>query len=538
MPHQKDSYSPYQIQEITRYKAHLEAHRVVLREKFKKIIERYHFDNLKNLPEEERAIQQIEIFHGSGSLDFRFYLIIEDDESDPLFDGASLFPAFDYHTPQSNFKYPSDLDVYLEEYREEKLQNEKWVLTFQFLVEEWQRCGGHRCGTFSATFQNNAASIFDLIRFGWDGQVAYLEPEVGAKMTYPFPRDLTSKEIENRLGFKNSTYFKTKWRYFEKDNEFKEYGTFGKIIGYRSGKVNDFNALSFSFFDRKNTSTFEFRKQLQNEYNELIIKGYYEKERPNRYPLLVENLIEWDVYPRFGKISLPDKLSFSVFEEQMQIKLPSDYQFFLTHANGCNFYKLHFAISKENWREIKSLYSLEELPNYRSEQKKIPLISLDYLPIGEDVDENLMLLKLDGKGVFLYSLTNKSNIKLEDSFEDFIYGCTPISEYFQPKYYHLEKKNIGMLRKWLSEGWDVNEKIWSGKWTAIRISNDVEITELLLQHGADVNEAQLNSDMTPEYLQLMVNYGMDIKERLDQMEWLKKRVLEDSAFEKFHTLLE
>jgi hypothetical protein len=536
--HEKETYSLYQILELEHWGTYLKENTAILTEKFKKIIEKYNFENLKNLEGEEKDIIRFELFHGSGSLDFTFSAYTETNELSGFFKELYLFPEYIPREPYCNFEYPENLDVYWERYKDYKFYDEQRNILFTWLIEIWHKCGGHRCGVLCGTFENNAAKVFNLTQMHWQNYIEKeIEPQKGVRVDYPLSRDLTIQEIHSRVlidEYSKNTYL---WRYYEKNDEFAEIGLFRNYIVRRSGGIKNFDEVPFSTQIIKN-DYYDFgsipREQISNFCDDMVNNGYFEKNRPSEYPKMIDENLDWLI--SYSKFTTKDEVI--NFQKKEKVVIPFEYLRFLIFNEGVNLQNMVFRKDKDTSINITMFYSFKEMMQERQSQIEKGMISLDYLAIAEDYSKNLILIRIEESKSSMYFWKKNTNEleKISDDFDFFIDNLHKKYE-FHPKLYHIEKGNVFMIRKWITEGWDVNEKI-SGSSAAIGLSTNDEITELLLQHGADTSQIKLKPlyRIKPKYLQILVDYGVDINLKLSYLE--KVELLKNDDFKKFHTLIQ
>lgn len=554
LTHEKDLFSPYQIKKLEAFKAFLDEHKDVAREKLKLIIDRFNINNLPNLEEPERSIDGM-MFYSRDDSYFSFLAYANGEDIKHMYLGETLFPVY-LEKHSFDFAYPANLDVHLEGYRNHVLLEKRKEMAFCCFLELWTQLGGHHICKGAYTWEDN----FDLIDLNW---IFTDSPPIEG---FPYSRELTDFEMKGNIQMDvNYGMFKQNWRYFEKGDEFFEVGYYFNIIGTRRGKIIDFEKVPFNFekkhYEPSNNKEakdwvraprfVDIRTMVKQFFKTAINEGFYEKTRPNSLPsYVVDGIVEWDYFNYHGySANLIPVLDTEIenLEKNYGIYLSIDYLWFIRIMNNlpmphneCS----HFRFSKDTWHQIKAFFPFQDLAKHRQDQIEAGKIPPAYLPIGIDIQGNLLLLNCDIKhpnqaGVTLWDQQVNQVKPLTDSFAEFINSCAHISEYFHPKSYHLKEGNIGELRNWLSQNWDVNEVIDKHGRTAIEITQPLEMVELLLQHGADPDKHGLHSWLiTPERLSLLIRYGFDLKKKASIYSTLKDKILSNPEFESFRKLLE
>lgn len=542
MKHEKYTYSQYQINELNLWRNYLQENEAILQEKFEKIINYFSKRNRDNLSKEELKIIELEFFHGSGQLDFVFSAkTADEDDIYPLFGHEHLVPEYNWYQPkQNNFEYPESLDIYFEDFRNNRAYSEKWHLTFDWLIKNWINLNGHHLGFVCGTWQNNAASTFSFNLLNWDDCIDLSQPELNKEFKYPFKRNLTAFELESRVRFTSYQPFIQKFRYFENANEtFYEIGYYANIVGHRTGQKSDYTKKPFEIKE----SEYEYRTMRFNQYieiakkaDELLSIGFEEKVKPEDTIKLKENLIEWEYGPFLGEFEPISETSLLKLESYLENSLPSDYEWFLLKMNNIKpvWEISNFRIKHQVWKKFESIFNIKELRVYHELLLNENKITKEQLPIAKDTDGGYVLIHLESKNVFYLK---EDILKTHEAFDDFIQDCTSISEYFNPMRYHLEQDNINMLRKWISSGIDLTDESNFGGRKPIQISKNYDITEMLCQHGANPNDFHLFSEMGPKYIKMLINYGLDLNSKLDQQEWFKKVIEENEIYIEIKELL-
>ena len=172
---------------------------------------------------------------------------------------------------------------------------------------------------------------------------------------YPLNRRLSDYEIRKRIGFDDFPGHNTKWRYFEKDNLFVEFGNYQFKTYTRSGPREKFDSIPFKRTD------LDVSEKLM-EIDGIINEGYYEKQRPSLLPKVSPDIIDWkftsEITESHIENSEVDKLEYS-----LKINIPYVYRVFVTsilHNKFLNSYQ-DFQISKAKWGRIEAYFLPREI---------------------------------------------------------------------------------------------------------------------------------------------------------------------------------
>ncbi len=532
MKSDKNIYSPYQIEALKKWKKYLEDNTEILKSKFRKIIERYNFDNLKNLPGREKDVVEIEFSHGSGELDFVFRAKTYDDEFDDLFNNEYLFPPFDF-AHDNNFVYPPELDIYYEGHREFLCEAEKRELLFTWIAKNWIECGGQHIGIVAGTWENNSASTFSLNYFNWDFCIDIPEGEKGVKINYQLNRELSDFEIRSRTKIPSFQAFRTYWRYFEKGEEFYEIGLYESMMSIRKGKIKDFSKEEIQSewnFDSRGNLT----NQIAKRCDELIDGGFYEKERPSALPKMRKDLIEWDFGYVHRKNIIVNKEEFDAFESLNNIFLPSSYKWFISKMNEVrpHWHLTHFRIGFEDWKKIEEIHSFKNLLDHMIDFHSKNNVNKNLLPIFTDSENGILLLEVKVDRIFYFS-EEKELIDLDANFEFFIDKyCTGISTYFNWFKYHVEKGNAITIKKWFDDGGKITDEGILSKRSILQDTSDIKVTKVLLENGADPNKVYIYADsVTREYIDLLFEHKYDLEAKMLVQPELEKYFRRRPGFE-------
>ncbi len=516
--HLKNQYSKYQQVALEHYKQYLQENTELLRSKFKKIIERYTFEGLDSLPEAEKMIREIEFFHGSGSYDFKYFAkTVMEEEYNDLLPEELLFPEYGYGIGPIKFSYPEELEINYEEHRNSRLDWERQHLLFEWMAGLWMECGGHHIGIAARTWQNNSGSAFSLNLFNWETQVQHPEPSDSDRINYPFERDLTSFEVRARVRARRLERFRCKWRYFEKEQDFYEVGLYDNIEVKRSGSLEEYTDKAFEIRHMDDLQSYNSVKERAQLYDELIMQGYYEMARPLHGPLIHQDLIEWDYGASVRGFEPIEEGALEAFEKWIGRELPSSYKWFIERMNMVRpiWGLSHFRVGITEWRAFDHFYDFNAMQSCYGEFHQGKYLARDLLPIAIDKQQGVLLLHIANDRMHYHS--DNVLLDLDSNFEDFLHSCAGLSNYFDPYRYHIEKGNVVEMKNQFAKGLKIEQIQTLGKRSPLQdIAGDKEMTELLLQHGADPNAVYIYTDrLNREYLELLIRYGLDLKAKVE-----------------------
>jgi hypothetical protein len=518
----KEQYSPYQIIEIEHWKAFLQSRSMELQDNFKTII-----NGVKNksiiADNEIIKISKLEFWHEAHELDFTFELLGErENQIANTFGGKMLFSPNDYvqNPLEFNFIYPDDLNVYYEAYREQKLYEEKFNEFFIWFVKNWIACGGHKIGILATTEENSVRRIFNLNRINWFENIESYYPKENHIIPYPLNRELTSFEIKKRVEFKQFvSKFKTTWRYLENGNDFIEFGIYNYELYKREGNIKDFQILEF---DKQKLD----RIEVSNKIDKLINQGYFETQRPDKYPMVIPDMIELELYSGSEKPKIQEN-EIDELEKALNFKTPNSFRFFITKIYTEEILRqiCDFPVNDENWRRIEMYLTPEEMiEKYNDSSCK----QKNILPIANATEKEILGISLADSSIYIIS--DETQSKISNSFEDFIQICIGISEYFCPRKYHIEKGNIATIKSWIEKGWDMKD-VKTNR-SILNLSYNDAINTLLLENGADPNKSHIRYDIvSPNYLQILIDFGLDLEKKFEEDKWLKIKLKERGEFE-------
>ena len=503
-------YSPYQVLELTHWKKYLASRTPDLQVTLRRIIEGIKDKTL--LKNQQANIAEIEFYHGVDELDFWLKII---DENHKLieheFGEEHIFkfysPKIKYPSLDYKFVYPEDIDVYYEDERYYRMLTEKHLEFFFWFSKNWMECEGHHIGYLTRTLENSIIRVFNLNKLIWGDNNHPIQN------TYPYPlkRNLTDYELRRRIGLEDNQNHHTKWRYFEKENEFIEFGYFSFEYYTRTGLKTTFE-----------NTPYEKIKFAKNEFTEkidgLLNAGFEEKRRPSLTPLVSPTIHDWKIwcYPQESIIPIDE---IEKLEKFLNIKLPKTYRKFITTNTLQNFEKNkpHFPIALENWREIEKYFLPSEIiDHFITIGRKFD----GNLPIAKTTTHEMLMLRTVDASVYIFSKNDCTQINT--SFMEFLEGCIKFSGYFCSLGVHTSKRNIESVKNWFEKGGQLSA-IKSAPNMLQEATANHEMMEVLLKNGVNPNLVRyiFPNQIQPQTLTLMIQHGLDFKELLKKHESLR-----------------
>lgn len=368
------------------------------------------------------------------------------------------------------------------------------ALFYAWIAYIWQEIEGHKCGIQVRTVQNNSIATFSLNDF-LDGDFSeYTEATYGEKpkrLKNPFSRKLTLIELFQRasqISFPIKP-FNSYWRYFEKDDQFKEIGTYEFKTGIRTGNQSERQNQNLTVIlkhqDSKQTLLY-----IRDFTNQMIIDGWREKLRPLDMPLMFDaNAFQFEYLTgiHWSEDQSAKLLDIDVinFENSIGINMPRAYYHYLRILNGRqhNTNNMFFPINDLYTVHVKKFYTIEELPKFNDKQS---IHKSGNLIIGESIDSIKIGIKVN--------LESKSYGKITMIINDEIVECDYSFELFakyaqyspkQPEIYAAEENDAEFLKKRLGEGWDFNTSYqYQNALSQAAEHNSYEALEVLLKAGA------------------------------------------------------
>lgn len=383
------------------------------------------------------------------------------------------------------------------------------ALFYAWIAYIWQEIEGHNCGVKVKTVQNNSIATFSLNDF-LDGDFSeYTEATYGEKpkrLKCPFPRKLTLIELFQRASQSSYPFnpFNTYWRYFEKDGQFKEIGTYEFKTGIRKGTLSERQNGDLTGIIKHKDSK-QALLCIRDFTNQMIIDGWQEKLRPIDMPSMFdENAFQFGYWTgifwtedQSAKLTEENVMS---FEDSIGIKVPKAYFNYLRILNGRqhNSHNMFFPINDLYTVQMKKFYTIEELTKFNDIKN---IHKSKNLIIGESIDGAKIgiNLNLDSK---LYSkvtmIINDDIVNCDYSFEMFAKYAQSSPK--QPEIYAAEQNDAAFLSKRLREGWDYNTSYqYQNALNQAAEHNSYEALEVLLKAGARLKFKSYREHMKGSY---------------------------------------
>lgn len=499
---QKDFLDPNQEQILDEISTYLTNQSVDTLGKLRLLIERFNFDNLLNLPEDEQQATSIEFLYGMDS--FSLQAVIMSENWDEIY--ASPHPVFTdwrdtgFHDSRSSHT-PVDRSRYYHLYDSHRefglLYPTIEELFHSWFVNLWQQAGGHRCGLRAVTVQNNSVKTFDLTCCQWEDNLSnYQAPRYGVRVVYPFPRLLSRLEIASRVQFTRMYTTDNDWYYFEQDNLFYEVGVCHKEVGQRKGKIiNRANEPLYSLTEYPDA---RLRNQtVAGLCDKAIQTGYSQRLRPSDLPpRLTEtsyrirdiNLV--NCLPRFWEQDV------AAFEQEFTCRLPNSYIGFLKVFNGGTTpdSRTAFPYSPTTWYTLQKLFGLgnNEVLGLTAQNRILRTKLPDHcIAIGQDIRSNYLVLHLNSTHydqVSYWTVKISELLPLSDSFENFIDSFFDDSFIDEEQTFFAKQDNADYFRRKLSDKWSVETLDKDGH-PALHYAASVnahKVLDLLISNGASV----------------------------------------------------
>ena len=382
-------------------------------------------------------------------------------------------------------------------------------LFYAWIAKIWQEVEGHKCGIKVKTIQNNSIATFSLNDF-LDGDFSeYTEASYGEKperLKNPFPRKLSLIELYLRASQSSYPFnpFNTYWRYFEKDGQFKEVGTYEFETGIRTGSHEErMNAELSDVIKHENSKTALL--YIRDFTNKMINEGWEEKLRPiEMASKFHENAFQFGYWTgifwsddQTTKLTNIDLIN---LEKSLNIKLPKPYFHYLRILNGRqhNSYDMHFPIDDLYTIHMKSFFTINELPQFNTLQS---IKDSDILIIGETTDEKKVGIGVNSKtNTFgkMHLVLNEEVVLCDYSFE--IFSKYAQGSPKQPEIYAAEQNDYKFLKKRINEGWDVTTSYqYQNALSQAASHNSYEAIEVLLKAGARLKHKKYREHMISAY---------------------------------------
>lgn len=383
------------------------------------------------------------------------------------------------------------------------------ALFYAWIAYIWQEIEGHKCGVKVKTVQNSTIATFSLNDFLDREFSEYVEGTYGEKpkrLKSPFPRKLTLIELFQRASQSSHPFnpFSNYWRYFEKDGQFKEIGTYEFKTGIRKGNFSEKQDGDLTDIiihkDSKHALLY-----IRDFTNQMINDGWQEKLRPLDMPLMFdENAFQFSyatgifwTEDQTAKLTTENVIK---LENLLGIKLPKPYFHYLRIFNGRqhNTIEMCFPINDLYTIHMNKFYTLEELTLFNNKQS---VTKTDHLLIGESIDSFKIGINVNpatksyGK---VFMIKNKKLVECDYSFELFAKYAQHSPK--QPEIYAAEQNDAAFLRKRLAEGWDFNTSYqYQDALNQAAEHNSYEALEVLLQAGARLKFKSYREHMKSSY---------------------------------------
>jgi hypothetical protein len=489
------------------------------------IIEDFNYETI-NRDEQYKVWPDLEFWRGVDDYDSRAMLNYDGGVADIENQESIVKGQYDFYTDQPDSvrlkeskerqsikvdinKYPiSHLGFY-------KYRFNETALFYAWIAYIWQEIEGHKCGVKVKTVQNNSIATFSLNDFLNGDFSEYMEATYGEKpkrLKNPFPRKLTLVELFQRASQSSYPFnpFNTYWRYFEKDGQFKEIGTYEFKTGIRKGSLskrqNEDLTDIINHRDSKQALLF-----IRDFTDKMIIDGWQEKLRPIEMPSMFdENAFQFGYWTgifwtedQSSKLTEHEVMN---FENSIGIKIPKVYCHYLRILNGRqhNSHNMFFPINDLYTVHMKKFYTIEELPNFNNKQS---IHKTANLIIGESIDDVKIGINVNlGSNSFgrVTMVINSQIVECDYSFE--LFAKYAQSSPKQPEIYAAEENDAEFLKKRLREGWDYNTLYqYQNALTQAAEHNSYEALEVLLKAGARLKFKTYREYMKGSYDETTMN---------------------------------
>jgi len=303
----------------------------------------------------------------------------------------------------------------------------------------------------------------------------------------------------------------------------------------RKGSIKNFSKVRYKLNEipSQDLNRRDREKSIAKMADDLINQGYYEVQRPDCDIKLHPALIEWDYGPFVRDFKPIEESSFKDFENQFTISIPSSYKWFISRMNNVKpMWELsHFRLKSRKWKEFQEIYPFQKVFEvYRifHTENNLPK---EYLPFASDIESGILLINTKSYHILHYAKTGDL-IDLGIPFKEFIGSCAGISEYFYPIQYHIEKGNATTLDNWFKKGGKLIDIKTLGKRSVLQDTMDIELLKILLKNGANPNDVHIYGDViSRDCLDLFIEYGLDLKAKMEEEPWVKKQLSKRNGFE-------
>ena len=383
------------------------------------------------------------------------------------------------------------------------------ALFYAWIAKIWQEVEGYNCGVKVKTVQNNSIATFSLNDFLPGDFSEFTDGSYGDKperLTNQFPRKLTLIELFLRASQSSYPFnpFNTYWRYFEKDGQFQEIGTYEFETGIRKGAISD--SQNTRLIDiKKHKDSKDALLYIKDFTNQMIETGWQEKLRPLNLPSkLHENAFQFGYWTGIhwtkDQSTKLTALQVQELEESLKITLPKSYFNYLRILNGRqhNSYNMFFPIDDLYTVHIKKFYTIEEM----YQNNRIEAVKNSYnLFIGVTTDSLKIGLNVE-KGTISYG---KITMQTDGIIRECDYNFELFAKYAQgspkqPEIYAAEQNDADFLKKRLDEGWDYSTSYqYQIALNQAAEHNSYDALEALLKAGARLNHKKYRNHMKSTY---------------------------------------
>lgn len=362
-----------------------------------------------------------------------------------------------------------------------------------WLAAMWQDIDGNeRCGMKVCTIQNNSVARFSLNDFLHDDFSAFMQADYGPeppRIGPFFSRKLTIVELFQRACQRSYPFnpYKNYWRYFEREDRFKEIVFWNNATGVREGQLSEQMTAEVGQITQHPDSRTALL-YMTTYTNQAIFEGWEEKLRPIGLPeKMHEDAFHFD---RWLGISWPIETvhteeDIRSFEKRTGITLPSVFATFIQVLRGkVDGYKHYYPINDLYTVRVISFYPLNELELMA---ELTPKEAKDWLPFAELEEGEMAAVGVQpgtpgfGK-VAILRQSGQQIVPCDYTFEQFVQYAqeSPV----QPEIFAAQENDAEFLQKRISEGWDPGTSYRYQK--AIEVAaeyNSHEALKVLLQAG-------------------------------------------------------
>lgn len=383
------------------------------------------------------------------------------------------------------------------------------ALFYAWIAKIWQEVEGYKCGVKVKTVQNNSIATFSLNDFLPGDFSAFTDGSYGDKperLTNQFSRKLSLIELFLRASQSSYPFnpFNTYWRYFEKDGQFQEIGTYEFETGIRKGAISDSEKLALIDIEKHKDSKSALLC-IRDFTNKMIGTGWQEKLRPLNLPSKFhENAFQYGYWTGIhwteDQTAKLTEQQVQELEESLNIILPRSYFNYLRILNGRqhNKYNMYFPIDDLYTVHMEKFYTIEELYEYNH----IDFVkSSKCLIIGESVDSAQIAIKIEKESQSYGIIT----MIVDGVIKECKYPFEMFAKYAQgspkqPEIYAAEQNDAEFLIKRLNEGWDYGTSYqYQNALSQAASCNSYDALEVLLEAGARLRHNKYREHMKSSY---------------------------------------